>query len=139
MNKLFNIWSVFSGIAGGILTFMFGGFDILLKVLITLVILDYITGLIKGIYKKELSSETGFKGLLKKILLFIIVIVAVVIQQLINDSIPIRETVIVFFICNEGISIIENAAEFIPIPKKLKEVLLQIREKNEGEKENEEN
>lgn len=118
---------------------MFGGFDILLKALIILVILDYVTGLIKGIYKKELSSETGFKGLLKKILIFIVVVVAVVVQRLINDAIPIRETVIAFFICNEGISILENAAEFIPIPNKLKDILFQLRHSDEGEKENEEN
>ena len=105
----------------------------LLKALIVLVILDYITGFIKGVYTKMLSSEIGFKGLLKKILIFIVVIVAVIIQGVINNSIPIREVVIVFFICNEGISILENAAEFIPIPEKLKNLLLQLREKTESE------
>ena len=133
MQKIFNGFSVVGGLAGGIISFLFGGFDMLLKALIVLVILDYITGFIKGVYTKMLSSEIGFKGLLKKILIFIVVIVAVIIQGVINNSIPIREVVIVFFICNEGISILENAAEFIPIPEKLKNLLLQLREKTESE------
>ncbi|MBQ9531152.1 MAG: phage holin family protein [Eubacterium sp.] len=129
--KDFNLFSIISSIIGGTLTYLFGGFDMLLKALITLVILDYITGIIKGIYIKQLSSEIGFKGLLKKILVLIIVALSVIIQKTINNSIPIREIVIVFFICNEGISIIENAAEFIPIPDKLRNILLQLRKENE--------
>jgi len=138
MSKVFNVWSIVSSIAGGVLTYMFGGFDMLLKALIALVILDYLTGIIKGIYLKELSSEIGFKGLLKKILILIIVALAVIIQQTINNAIPIREIVIVFFICNEGISILENAAEFIPIPKRLKDILLQLRKQNIENEENSE-
>lgn len=139
MQKIFNGFSVVGGLAGGVISFLFGGFDMLLKALIVLVILDYITGFIKGVYTKMLSSEIGFKGLLKKILIFIVVIVAVIIQGLINNSIPIREVVIVFFICNEGISILENAAEFIPIPDKLKSILLQLRNTNEESEDNSEN
>ena len=136
--KDFNIFSVLGGTLGGVFAFMFGGFDVILYSLIILVILDYITGIIKGIYTKTLSSEIGFKGLLKKILIFIVVALSVVIQRVINDSIPLREVVIVFFICNEGISILENASEFIPVPEKLRNVLLQLRNSNESEdKENE--
>ena len=131
--KEFNIFSVILSLIGGALTYLFGGFDMLFQALIALIILDYITGIIKGIYTKKLSSDIGFKGLLKKILILIIVAVAVIIQKTINNVIPIRETVIVFFICNEGISIIENAARFIPIPEKLKGVLLQLRKDNEGD------
>ena len=132
--KDFNIFSVISSLFMGVLTFVFGGFDMLLKALVTLIILDYITGIIKSIYVKKLSSEVGFKGLLKKILILIIVALSVVIQKTINNSVPIREIVIVFFICNEGISIVENAAQFIPIPEKLKAILLQIRKQNEEER-----
>ena len=132
--KDFNIFSVISSLFIGVLTFVFGGFDMLLKALVTLIILDYITGIIKSIYVKKLSSEIGFKGLLKKILILIIVALSVVIQKTINNSVPIREIVIVFFICNEGISIVENAAQFIPIPEKLKAILLQIRKQNEEER-----
>ena len=88
MSKIFNTISVLGGLVGGTLTFIFGGFDVLLKVLIVLVILDYITGFIKGVYTKTLSSETGFKGLLKKFIVFIVVIVAVLLQRVINDAVP---------------------------------------------------
>ncbi|MBE6742505.1 MAG: phage holin family protein [Ruminococcaceae bacterium] len=131
--KVFNTFSVVSSFMGGLTAYLFGGFDLLFQALIALMILDYITGIIKGIYTKKLSSDIGFKGLLKKILILIIVAVAVIIQKTINGVIPVRETVIVFFICNEGISIIENAARFIPIPEKLKGVLLQLRKDNEGD------
>lgn len=129
MEKMFNLWSIICGCIGGVLTFLFGEFDALLTALIVVVILDYITGLIKGVYTKTLSSEIGFKGLLKKILIFIVVATAVVIQKLINGAVPLREVTIMFFVCNECISLLENAAEFIPIPKKIKEVLLQLRGK----------
>lgn len=129
--KDFNIFSVIGGTIGGVLAFMFGGFDVLLYALVAFVVLDYATGFIKGVYTKMLSSEIGFKGLLKKLLIFIVVAVAVILQRVLNNSIPLREVAIVFFICNEGISILENAAEFIPIPEKLKDVLLQLRKQND--------
>ena len=106
---------------------MFGGFDVLLYALIVLVVLDYVTGLAKGFYTKTVSSEVGFKGLIKKFIIFVVVVVAVVLQRVLNNTVPLREVTITFFICNESISILENAAEFVPIPQKLKDVLLQLR------------
>ena len=129
--KEINIFSIISSLLGGIITYMLGGFDMLLKALLTLIILDCITGIIKGIYIKTLSSQTGFKGVLKKILILVIVALSVVVQQMMNDTVPIRETVIVFFICNEGISILENAAQFIPVPDKLRGILLQLRKEGD--------
>ena len=101
----------------------------LLKLIVFLAVADYVTGVIKGIYTKTLSSETGFKGLLKKIVMFIVNVVAYTIQKLLNDTIALREIVIMFYICNEALSLLENAAMFIPIPDKLKDVLLQLRDK----------
>ena len=102
----------------------------LLKTLVILTIIDYGTGCIKGIYKKQLSSEIGFKGILKKIVILTVVAVGYAIQHLMQDAMPIREMVIMFYICNEALSILENAAEIIPVPDKLREVLLQLRENN---------
>lgn len=92
-----------------------------------------ITGVIKGIYTKKLSSETGFKGLLKKIVMFIVIAVSFSIQELIGNTIPLREVVIMFYICNEALSLLENAAVFVPIPDKLKDVLIQLRDKDTEE------
>ena len=103
----------------------------LLKSIVVLMILDYITGLLKSIYNKKLSSEVGFKGILKKIIIFIVIATAYIIQCLLGEEIPLREITILFFISNEGISLIENASEFVPIPEKLKEVLIQLRKDSE--------
>lgn len=140
MNKFFNPSSIVGGVVGGIFTFLFGGTDLILKALIVLVVLDYVTGIIRGVITKTLSSEIGYKGILKKILIFVVIAVAVIttkvvaeIMPALNDYNPLREVVIVFYLCNEGISILENVAEFLPVPDKLKNLLIQIRNKNESE------
>ena len=133
MEKLFNWISIVFGMAGGFLTYWLGGWDVLLKTIVFLAIADYITGWIKGIYTKQLSSEIGFRGLLKKIVMFIVIAVSFVIQGLIGGTIPLREVVIMFYIENEGLSLLENAAVFTPIPDKLKNVLLQLRDKDSGD------
>lgn len=128
MEKIFNVISVTVGILGGLIASLFGAWDKFLCALLVLMVLDYITGIIKAVYTKTLSSDIGFKGLLKKIVILIIVVLANVLQQLVGENIAIREIVIVFYIANEGISILENAAVIMPImPDKLKEVLLQLR------------
>lgn len=94
--KVFNIFSVLGGTIGGVLAFMFGGFDVLLYALIVLVVLDYVTGLAKGFYTKTVSSEVGFKGLIKKFIIFVVVVVAVVLQRVLNNTVPLREVTITF-------------------------------------------
>lgn len=131
MLKFFNSWSIAGGIVGGFLCHWLGGWDTLLKALVALVILDYVTGVLKALYTKTLSSETGFKGLIKKIIVFIVVATSYIIQTVVGDSVPLRDIVIVFFVCNEGISLLENASEFVPIPQKLKDTLIQLRDKEE--------
>ena len=133
MAKLFNAISIFGGIVGGYIAYLLGGWDVMLKTIVLLAVADYFTGLIKGFCSKKLSSEVGYKGLLKKILMFIVIAVAYEIQKFLNHAIALREIVITFYVCNEAISLLENAAEFIPIPDKLKEVLIQLRDSEEQE------
>ena len=101
----------------------------ILRGLVALVILDYITGLLKAIYTKTLSSEIGFRGLIRKIVIFVVIATAVIVQSVVGDSIPLLEITIIFFLCNEAISLLENASEFVPLPERLKETLIQIRDK----------
>jgi toxin secretion/phage lysis holin len=130
MEKLFNWISIIGGTIGGILISFLGGMDKLLVALLIFVILDYVTGLLKAIYNKKLSSEIGFKGIVKKVMIIIVVGVSVTLEN--NFGIPaIREIVIMFFAINEAISLLENASQMgLPIPEKLKNVLLQLRDKN---------
>ena len=130
--KIFNTFSIIVGFAGGFLSSMLGGLDKILIALVTLMILDYVTGICKAIVNKKLSSAVGFKGIIKKVMILVIVAVAVVIEGVVGDVMPIREIVIVFYLCNEAISLLENASEFVPIPVKLKDMLIQLREKNEN-------
>lgn len=128
MEKHFNAISIVSSIIGGWSAWLLGGWDVLLWTLTAFVVLDYLTGLAKAWKLKELSSEVGFEGLVKKVMIFTLVIMANFLQQLINESVPLREIVILFFISNEGISLLENAAMFVKIPDELRNVLIQIRD-----------
>lgn len=128
IEKWFNTVSIVGGIVGGFLCQWLGGWDVIIKALVMLVVLDYVTGVLKAIYTKTLSSEVGFKGLIGKIVIFIVIATAVIIQMVVGNVIPLREVTITFFLCNEGISLLENASEFVPIPDKLKDTLIQLRD-----------
>lgn len=132
MGKMFNSISVVGGVVGGFIVSLLGGWDVMLYTILLFAVLDYFTGILKAFYKKQLSSEIGFKGIIKKIMVFVVVAVAYNVQKMTGNAIPLREIVIVFFICNEALSILENAAEFINIPQQLKDVLLQLRDKSTG-------
>ncbi|UEL47595.1 phage holin family protein [Terrisporobacter hibernicus] len=131
MEKYFNEISVGFGLIGGFICKFLGGWDMLLKAIVILVVLDYVTGLLKAIYNKSLSSEIGFKGLIRKIIIFVVIATAYVIQGIVGDAIPLREITILFFIANESLSLLENAGEFVPIPDKLKDTLIQLRDNKE--------
>lgn len=128
IDKIFNNLSLVVGIIGGSIVHLLGGNDLLLKTIIVLVILDYVTGIIKAVYLKKISSKIGFNGILKKVTIFILICFSHLIQTFLNNSIPLREIVITFFIANEGISLLENASVLIPIPQKLKDILIQIKD-----------
>lgn len=120
---------------GGVVGFWLGGYDGLLYSLIFMVVADYLTGVIKAIYNKKLSSEVGYKGILKKVCIFIMVAIGVLIDSIIPyEGEPVRTAVIFFYISNEGISLIENLAEIgVPIPKKIVKVMEQLQKDDEEE------
>lgn len=116
----------FCVIFGYIAAFL-GGFDSMLIALVTMICADYLTGIVKAVYLKKLSSAIGYKGILKKVLMLIVVGVTVTLSQVLPAALPLREITIVFFICNEAVSVLENAGEIIPLPAKLKNVLNQLK------------
>lgn len=112
--------------------YLLGGWDIALQSLIIIVIIDYLTGIASAIYNKELSSKTGFLGIIKKFSYFLIIALAVVIDNLTGETGVVRTLVIYFFVANDGISIIENMAEMnVKLPQGLIDVLEQL--KNKGD------
>ncbi len=115
--------------AGGFVAGFLGGMDSLLYTLVTLIVIDYITGVVRAVYNKELSSAVGFRGIMKKMLILLVVALSVSLQNVMPQSIPLREITVLFFVANEGISVLENASGIIPLPRKLRSVLAQIQEK----------
>lgn len=123
---------IFSAI-GGMVGWYLGGVDGFMYALITFVIIDYITGLMVAALEHKLSSEIGFRGIFKKVLIFALVGIGNMIDiHLIGSGSAVRTAVIFFYVSNEGISIIENAARIgLPVPKKLLDVLEQIKSKGD--------
>lgn len=124
----FTFSAVLATLMGFVAKFL-GGFDSLLVTLIILIAVDYVTGVIGAIYEKKLSSSIGYKGIIKKVIMLLVVGVAVTLQRILPDALPLREITILFFVANEGLSVLENAAKVIPLPQKLKSVLLQLKDK----------
>lgn len=116
-----------------IISFLFGDMEGLMVALIALIILDYISGVIAAAVEKRLSSEVGAKGIAKKIFMLLIVALANIVDiNVIGDGHVLKTVTVVFYICNECISLIENAGRIgVPVPKKLLDVLEQLRDRDE--------
>lgn len=113
-----NIFKTIIAFLTSIFTFLFGNFDFLLKALIALMIIDYITGLCKSFIQKKVNSSIGGKGIIKKVVYLLIITVSVIIDHLLIGNGNIRTVVITSFIINEILSILENSCEMgIKIPK----------------------
>lgn len=121
---------------GGAFAFFWGGLDNLLIALIVFAAVDYATGVLAAIIKKKLNSRVGFKGIAKKVLMFLIVGIANIVDvRLIQTGTAFRTATIIFYLANEGVSLLENSARCgLPIPKKLKDILTQL---HDSEKETE--
>lgn len=109
-----------------------GGFDGLLETLVFFIVADYVTGVFCAINEHTLSSSIGFKGIMQKVLILLLVAIANIIDaRIIGEDHLFRSAVIFFYMSNEGISILENAARLgLPIPDKLRDFLQQIRERD---------
>jgi toxin secretion/phage lysis holin len=138
MKEIWNLTQLTLSAVGGIVGWFLGGLDGLLYVLLLFVVVDYITGVICAIVDKKLSSEIGFKGIFKKVLIFVMVAIGHIIDtNIIGTGSVLRTAVIFFYLSNEGLSFLENAAHLgLPIPSKLKAVLEQLHDRAEKEDDN---
>ena len=140
MKEFWNtIQLVFSAV-GGWLGYFLGGCDGLLYTLLAFVVLDYVTGIMCAVSDKKLSSAVGFRGLFRKVLIFALVGVGHLLDVQILGAVGVLRTAVIFFyLSNEGVSLIENAAHLgLPIPAKLKAVLEQLHDRAEKDGENDE-
>jgi toxin secretion/phage lysis holin len=127
----------------GFVTGIYGGWTQGTRVLVILMVIDYILGCACGLWGKSTKTETGhflsqvaFKGLLKKAVEMLVILLAVQLDKAIGDGTGhtmFRTAAEFFYIATEGLSIVENAGLLgVPIPKPMKNALEALREKSEG-------
>ena len=139
MREFWNTIQLVFTAVGGWLGWFLGGSDGLLFALIAFVVIDYITGVMCAISDKKLSSGVGLKGICRKVLIFALVGDGHILDtRVIGAGSVLRTAVIFFYLSNEGVSLIENAAHLgLPVPKKLKDVLEQLHKRSEKEEDDE--
>lgn len=130
MKNIINTIQIVTATIGGYIGWFLGGWDGFLYALVAFVVIDYLTGVMVAVLERKLASEVGFRGVFKKVLIFSLVGIGNMVDVLLlKNGSAIRTAVIFFYISNEGISILENAASIgLPIPDKLKAILKQFNE-----------
>ncbi len=126
------IKSIFAAF-GAAAAYLWGPWDALILVLIAFVVTDYVTGVMKAAARGTLDSSIGFKGLFKKVMIFVLVAVGSLLDKVIPAAQnAIRAAVCMFYIANEGLSILENAGSLgLPLPAVLKKWLAKLKESGE--------
>lgn len=122
------VWGTAAGAFGALTGYFFGEWDKALEALLILMVLDYISGMLAAFINPKLSlnSQKGFKGIARKLYILILVALAHFADSALGTK-EICTMATFFYIANEGLSIIENAAKAgVPIPKSLKDSLEQL-------------
>ena len=122
---------------GTVFCYLFGCWDRLIEALLVAMVLDYASGVIAAYLNpnKKLNSQKGFAGILKKIMILVMVATAHFVDYATGQEVMIRSVVILFFLGNEGLSILENSANAgLPVPNSLKESLEQFTKNKVGGK-----
>lgn len=125
------IFNSIIAIPGGIFSYIFGGWDTTLRVLVILIIIDYGTGVTNAAIRNKLNSKEAYIGIAKKTLILVVIIVPVLLDRLLNNGTWIFRTLVCYFyIANEGISILDNIGKCgVPLPQKLLSTLEQLKKK----------
>ena len=128
------VWGTITGVVGVAAEILFGAWSNALAALVVAMLIDYVSGVIAAYINPALSlnSQRGFRGILKKIMILLLVSLGHVLDTAMHQQI-ICIAVTYFFLGNEGLSIVENAAKAgVPIPTKLRDQLEQLMEEKEG-------
>ena len=133
MKEFWNMVQMVFAAVGGWLGYYLGGCDGLLLALVAFAAADYLTGVMCAVSDRKLSSNVGFKGICRKVLIFLLVGIANILDiHVIGTGSVLRTAVIFFYISNEGVSLLENAAHLgLPVPGKIKAVLEQLHDRAE--------
>lgn len=130
-------WEIFyktgATVTGAVVGYLFGGWSVLLQVLLAFVVIDYMSGLLASGVEGKLSSKVGFKGIAKKIMIFALVSVGHLVDTAIGDGSMIQNAIIFFYLGNELLSILENAGRTgLPVPEQIKNAVQILKGKGEG-------
>lgn len=132
MNRLnmgIGVLSVFGGAGFALI----GEWSMLLTLLTVLIVTDYISGIIAAALLGGLSSKVGLRGIAKKILIFAFIAIAHLLDGIIGQGQFIRDVTIIFYICNEFISLTENAGKIgLPVPPIISETIASLKSKDNG-------
>ena len=105
----------------------FGGFDRVFITLLVFMSLDYFTGVLAAIKNRMLSSRIGVAGIFKKVGILCVISLTTIAGNNIFESNSLRDAIILYYISNEGISILENSIKLgVPIPQRLKNIFESI-------------
>lgn len=128
----FKLIASYMSIIGAVLGWFLGGGTPALYTLIVFMGIDYISGVMLAVVNKDVSSAIGARGIFKKMMIMAFVGMGHLLDAYIIGQGQMLQTAIIFFyISNEGISILENTTELgLPIPQKLKDILVQLNQKN---------
>ncbi|GGK20873.1 hypothetical protein GCM10010965_12460 [Caldalkalibacillus thermarum] len=131
MSEILFKWIV--AVGGSVASFLFGGWSMLLSILLVFVVIDYASGVIASALDGKLNSEVGLRGIAKKVAIFAVVAVGHLVDvSLGGEATLFRDLAIFFYIANEGISILENVGRIgVPAPEKLKGAIEKLREGGE--------
>ncbi|PEA54514.1 holin [Bacillus pseudomycoides] len=136
MNQISVLVKSFIATSGAFIGYFLGGWDVSLKILVTMSAIDYATGMIAAGYNGELKSKIGFRGIAKKVVLFLLVGAATQVDAAVGSNNAVREATIFFFMGNELLSILENAGRMgIKLPSALTNAVEILNSKNKGENE----
>ena len=134
MRKMEKLFNSLVAVVATFFTYLFGNWDLALQVLIIFMVLDYLTGVVYAYTQKQLNSEVGFKGLIKKCMILVVLAVGVELDRMLggDGTWVFRTLVAYFYIANEGISLLENVSNLgVPIPDKIRNALEQLNKDNE--------
>ena len=122
-------WGAITSVVGTCVSYLFG-WDGLTGALLTLMVIDYISGVLAAYINPNLAlnSQKGFRGIVKKMMILLLVSLAHFVDKAVGQILA--QTIVVwFFIGNEGLSVIENSAKAgLPVPAKLRATLEQLKD-----------
>ena len=125
-----DIFRYIVAITGSLVTYLFGGWSALIQILVTFVVIDYVTGVLAAAISGKLNSDIGLKGIAKKVFIFIIVACGHLVDKAMGTQDIVRDAAIYFYIANELLSILENAGEIgLPVPDILKNAMERLKGK----------